>query len=86
MNVTRFTIALGSRTLFIASQAERWGELTMRTSGASTETNMSVAVFVIAAALLVFFAGGPSECMRIFDHTVKVAFEYCAQLYHGSRG
>jgi hypothetical protein len=62
------------------------GGLTMRTSGASTEKSMSVTVFVIAAALLVMFAGGPSEFMRIVDHSVKVAVDYCAQLYHGSRG
>jgi hypothetical protein len=58
----------------------------MRTSGASTETTMTVMVILIAAALLVIFAGGPSEFMRFIDHSLKVAVEFCGQLYQGSRG
>jgi hypothetical protein len=46
---------------------------------------MTAAVILIAVALLVMLAGGPSEFMRIVDHSVKAAVKYCAELYHGSR-
>lgn len=47
---------------------------------------MTAAVILIALALLVMLAGGPSEFMRIVDHSVNAAVKYCAALYHGSRG
>ena len=47
---------------------------------------MTVTVFVIALALLVMFAGGPSEFMHILNNSMKGVVEFGAQLYHGSRG
>jgi hypothetical protein len=56
----------------------------MKTSGASSETSMVVTIVVIAVALLVTFAGGPSEFMGIVNHSLKVALEFCMHLYKGA--
>jgi hypothetical protein len=42
----------------------------MRTSGATTETSMTIVVIVIAFTLLVFFAGGPREFLLAVQRTV----------------
>ena len=54
----------------------------MRTNGASSETSMVLIVIVIAGALLVMLAGGPSDVMHFINNSVKVTLEYCAGLYH----
>jgi hypothetical protein len=43
----------------------------MRTSGAATETNMTIVVIIIAFALLVFFAGGPREFLLAVQRTIE---------------
>ncbi len=43
----------------------------MRTSGATTETSMTIVVVVIAFTLLVFFAGGPREFLLALQRTVE---------------
>ena len=43
----------------------------MRTSGATSETSMTIVVIVIAFTLLVFFAGGPREFLLIVQRTVQ---------------
>jgi hypothetical protein len=42
----------------------------MRTSGASTETSMTVVVIFIALTLLVFFTGGPRELLLALQRMV----------------
>ena len=43
----------------------------MRTSGATSETSMTIVVVVIAFTLLVFFAGGPREFLLAVQRTVE---------------
>jgi hypothetical protein len=43
---------------------------TMRTSGASTETTLIIAVVCVAVGILVILAGGPGEVLRVLDGAV----------------
>jgi len=43
----------------------------MRTSGASTETNLTLATLVVAACLTVYLFGGPSEFMLACEKVLR---------------
>ena len=57
----------------------------MRTSGASTETSMTVVVVVIAITLLVFFAGGPREFLLALQRTVATVGGFLFTTYQQLR-
>jgi hypothetical protein len=43
----------------------------MRTSGASTDTPLIIAVVCVAIGMLVIFAGGPDDVLRVLDRAVR---------------
>jgi hypothetical protein len=43
----------------------------MRTSGASTETNLTLATLIVAACLAVYLFGGPSEFMLASEKLMR---------------
>jgi hypothetical protein len=53
----------------------------MRTSGAATETNMIVVMFVIATGVLMVLAGGPAEFLLTLEHLLWAAFEAIYQIW-----
>ena len=57
----------------------------MRTSGAATETSMTVVVTLIALTLLVYFAGGPREFMLALQRTVATVGSYLFATYQQLR-
>jgi hypothetical protein len=58
----------------------------MRTSGAATETNLTVAVFLIALACLVVLAGGPSEFLSTLERVLEAATGAIYSVYQSARG
>jgi hypothetical protein len=57
----------------------------MRTSGVASDTQLTLAVFLIALAFLVVLAGGPSQFMLAIQHTVEATTATIAQLFHQMR-
>jgi hypothetical protein len=57
----------------------------MKTSGASTETAMTVAVCCIALGLLVAIGGGPSEVLRVLDRAIRSLADALIQAYQSFR-
>jgi hypothetical protein len=57
----------------------------MRTSGAASETNMTIVVMVIAFALLVLFAGGPREFLLGLQGAIKNVGSFLFAAYQSLR-
>ena len=57
----------------------------MRTSGASTDTPMTVAVCAIALGLLVLFAGGPDEFMHVLNRAIQSVGDALFKAYQNFR-
>jgi hypothetical protein len=57
----------------------------MRTSGASTDTPLTVAILCIAIGLIVVFAGGPGELLRVLDRALQSMGEALFKAYQSFR-
>lgn len=57
----------------------------MRTSGVASDTQMTVAVFLVLLAFLVVLAGGPLQFMLAIQYTIEAVVSTMAQLYRGTR-
>jgi hypothetical protein len=57
----------------------------MKTSGASTETSLTIAVCAIALALLVMFAGGPSEFLQVLNRAMQSVSDALFRAYQNFR-
>jgi hypothetical protein len=57
----------------------------MRTSGAVTESSMTIVVTLIAVTLLVIFAGGPREFLLALQHTVETVGTFLFTTYQNFR-
>ncbi len=57
----------------------------MRTSGVASDTQLTLAVFLIALAFLVVLAGGPSQFMLAIQQTLEATTATIVQLYHQMR-
>ena len=57
----------------------------MRTSGASTDTPMTIAVCCIALGLLVLFAGGPTEFMHVLNRAIQSLGDALLKAYQNFR-
>jgi hypothetical protein len=44
----------------------------MRTSGASTDTPLTIVVVCVAIGMLIIFAGGPDDVLRVLDRAVHL--------------
>jgi hypothetical protein len=58
----------------------------MQTSGASTESRMTITIILIAVGLLVILAGGPSDFLKVVDRVLQTGFQACLKVYQGLRG
>jgi small-conductance mechanosensitive channel len=56
----------------------------MRPSGAGSETQLTVAIVLVAIVFLVILAGGPSQLMRLVEQTLEAVVKSAADLYHGT--
>ena len=57
----------------------------MRTSGAASETNMTIVVMVIAFGLVVWFAGGPREFLLGLQGAIKNVGSFLFAAYQSLR-
>lgn len=57
----------------------------MRTSGAPTDTPLPIAVCLVALGLLILFAGGPWEFLRVLDQAFRAAADTLFQAYQNFR-
>ena len=57
----------------------------MRTSGASTDTPMIIAVCGVALGLLVLFAGGPGELLHVLDRAIQSVGDALLKAYQNFR-
>lgn len=53
----------------------------MRTSGAPTETSMTVAVSIVALGVLTLLAGGPDELLLTIERLLRAASEILYQAW-----
>jgi hypothetical protein len=58
----------------------------MRTSGAVTESKLTVAVFIIALGCLVLLAGGPSQFLETVERALEAAAGAVYHVYRSVRG
>lgn len=52
----------------------------MRTSGAATETRLTVAIGIVALGVIVLLAGGPANFMIACEHALRAVAE---SIYQG---
>ncbi len=57
----------------------------MRTSGAPTESSMTIIVVLVAFALLVFVAGGPREFLLALQRTIETVGNFLFTTYQNFR-
>jgi hypothetical protein len=57
----------------------------MRTSGSTTETNLTIASALVALFVVVVLAGGPSEFLLMVERTLRSAGEGITQLVSDAR-
>ena len=57
----------------------------MRTSGAASETNMTIVVMVIALGLLVLFSGGPREFLLALQGAITNVGSFLFAAYQSFR-
>ena len=57
----------------------------MRTSGASTDTPMIVAVCFIALGVVLLLAGGPNELLRVLDRALQTVGDTLLNAYQNFR-
>jgi hypothetical protein len=58
----------------------------MRTSGAATESRMTLAIFAVALGMLIVLAGGPSNFFVACDKTLRAVAEAIYQGWLSFRG
>ena len=58
----------------------------MQTSGASTESRMTITIILIAVGLLVILAGSPSDFLKVVDGILQTGFQACLKVYQGLQG
>ena len=84
-----------SRAILVASHASRQGTRTarpwaalimMRTSGASTESRMTLAIAIIALGMAMLLAGGPANLMQACENVLRATAEAVYQGWLSFRG
>jgi hypothetical protein len=57
----------------------------MRTSGASTDTPLTIVVVCVAIGMLIIFAGGPDDVIRVLDRAVHFVGDAMFRAYQHFR-
>ena len=58
----------------------------MRTSGAGTESRLTVAIGLVFFGMLMVLAGGPASFFALFDHALRTLAEMVYQTWLSFRG
>jgi hypothetical protein len=63
-----------------------WSYHQMRTSGASTESRMTIAMAIIALGVAMLLAGGPANLMQLCENSLRTVAESVYQGWLAFRG